>query len=78
VQRLVAVLGARGVTRGALLSDAPLDAAGLADGERAALAAAGWAPGFGLRSLLNFNGESRSLPSRAAECCQVGSWCNTL
>lgn len=60
MQRLVAVLGARGVTRGALLSDTPLDAAGLSAGDRAALAAAGWAPGAGLRSLLNFNGE----------CCQ--------
>lgn len=68
----MAVLGARGVTRGALLSDAPLDATGLSDGERAALAAAGWAPGAGLRLLLNFDGESRSLPLRAADNCQVG------
>ena len=58
VQRLVAVLSVPAVTRGCLLADAAPDlAAGtLSDSDAAALRAAGWTPGGGVRSLLNFTG----------------------
>jgi len=58
VQRLVTVLGTRGVRRGALLEDAVLEraAGGLNPSDAATLAAAGWTPGTGLRTLLNFSG----------------------
>ena len=62
VQRLVAVLSLPAISKSALLDDKPLDVAGLSPGERATLAAAGWVPGTGVRSLINFNGGGSGLP----------------
>ena len=62
VQRLVAVLSLAGVSKAALLDDKPLEVACLSPGERATLSAAGWVPGTGVRSLLNFNGGGSGLP----------------
>lgn len=56
VQRLVAVLSARGVSKGALLSAGELDVSRLRKWQQEALTTAGWVPGTGLRSLLNFTG----------------------
>ena len=63
VQRLVAILSVPSVTRSCLLADAAPDlaAGALSAADAAVLRAAGWTPGGGLRSLLNFSGALRRL-----------------
>lgn len=60
VQRLITVMGARGMRKHALLEDAVLEEASnaLSRKEKKVLRAAGWSPGTGLRTLLNFSGAS--------------------
>lgn len=57
VQRMITVMGARGVRKHALLDDAVLDEAcgDLSQEEVNVLRAAGWSPGTGLRTLLNYS-----------------------